>query len=49
MNLDIDKMSSIEIKDLLKMIMRLMNVESDRVTELQDRVLELEIKLNEKE
>lgn len=39
---DIDKMELGQIKDVLKMVVRLMNHETDRVTALQDRVLKLE-------
>lgn len=39
---DIDKMELSQIKDVLKMIVRLMNHEIDRITVLQERVLKLE-------
>lgn len=39
---DIDQMNLNQLKDTLKMIVRLMNYESDRICTLQDRVLELE-------
>lgn len=41
--LDVDEMNLDQLRDVMKMLMRLMNHEHDRVTQLQDRVLMLEI------
>jgi hypothetical protein len=42
--LDIDLMNIEQVKEVVKMLMRLMNHEHDRVSVLQDRVLALETK-----
>jgi len=47
MNLDVDKMTLTELRDIVKMLARNLNHEHDRLTELQDRVLHLEIQFNE--
>lgn len=39
---DIDEMNLSQLKDTLKIVIRLMNYESNRVCILQDRVLDLE-------
>ena len=44
MRLDIDKMSLIELKDTLKMIIRVINGQNDSIYDLQARLLALEIK-----
>lgn len=45
--LDIDEMGLKELKDMLKILLRVMNHEGDRITALQDRVLSLEIEFND--
>lgn len=45
--LDVDKMDADEMLDVIKILLKLMFFESNRVTQLQDRVLKLEMKNNE--
>ncbi len=42
---DLDKMDIEGLRSVIKMLMELMHYELDRLTHLQDRVLELERKL----
>jgi hypothetical protein len=42
--LDVDQMGIDELRGVVKILMRLMNFESNRITHLQDRVLMLEIR-----
>jgi hypothetical protein len=42
--LDVDQMDLQQLKDIIKMILRLTNFEHDRLTKLQERVFELECK-----
>lgn len=45
---NVDEMNVNQLRDVVKMMMRLLNFETDRLTHLQDRVLQLELKqLNE--
>ncbi|MFJ1269218.1 hypothetical protein ACD661_11685 [Legionella lytica] len=49
MNLDIDSMDINELKEVVKTLVMLVNLESDRITSVQERLLSLELKLLEKE
>ena len=45
---NVEEMNVNQLRDVVKMMMRLLNFETDRLTHLQDRVLQLELKqLNE--
>ena len=46
-NFDIDSMTLSEIKEVVKMLVRLANIDSDLIQHLQDRVLQLELKQGE--
>lgn len=43
---DVDTMCLDEIKAVVKMLLRLANIDADRITSLQERVLALELTLN---
>ena len=40
---NVDEMNVDQLRDVVKMMMRLMNFETDRLTALQERVLQLEV------
>lgn len=48
MNFDIDKMSIQELREIMKIILRVTNADSYRIDILQDRVLALEMELGDK-
>lgn len=46
-NFDVDTMTLGELKDVVKMLIRLANIDADLIRTLQERVLRLELKIGE--